>query len=172
MGRRPQHVIQQRISDVVRLLLAGAELDDIRQYALQCGWNVGQRQLQRYVESAYDHLLANGQQNKEKLLARHLAQRRAIYARSLKNNDMRTALQVLRDEAALQGLYPPTKVAPTSPDGNQSYDAFAVKELLRLAEETARGPVVIRRADLQKIVDDAPQEVGNADDETPDDPSS
>ena len=33
-------------------------------------------------------------------------QRRAIYARSLKNGDLRTALQTLRDEAELEGLYP------------------------------------------------------------------
>ena len=48
-------------------------------------------------------------------------QRRALYARAIKTNDIRTALSVLKDEAALEGLYPPTKVAPTTPDGKHPY---------------------------------------------------
>ena len=36
-------------------------------------------------------------------------QRRALYARALKTSDVRTALLVLRDEAALEGLYPSVK---------------------------------------------------------------
>ena len=39
----------------------------------------------------------------------------------MKANDLRTALQVLRDEANLEGLYPPTKFAPTTPDGKHPY---------------------------------------------------
>lgn len=63
----------------------------------------------------------DSQRDSKQLLGRHLMQRRALYARALKSNDHRTALQVLRDEAELQGLYPPTKVAPTTPDGRHPY---------------------------------------------------
>ena len=43
----------------------------------------------------------------------------------MKANDLRTALQVLRDEANLEGLYPPTKFAPTTPDGKHPYHSAA-----------------------------------------------
>jgi hypothetical protein len=40
------------------------------------------------------------------VVARHLAQRQALYARALNAADHRTALAVLADEAKLRGLYP------------------------------------------------------------------
>ena len=36
---------------------------------------------------------------------------------------------------ALLGLDAPTRIAPTSPDGDQSYHAYAMQELLKLAEQ-------------------------------------
>jgi hypothetical protein len=59
--------------------------------------------------------------NREQLFGRHVLQRRAILARCMKINDYRTALAVLRDEAQLEGLYAPTKISPTTPDGKRSY---------------------------------------------------
>ncbi len=56
---------------------------------------------------------------------------KTVYARSLKGNDIRTALNVLRDEAALQGLYPPTKIAPTTPDGRFPYSGSQEPPLSR-----------------------------------------
>src|SRR5262245_48368076 len=52
-------------------------------------------------------------------------QRRALYARCLKANDLRAASGVLRDEAELHGLYPATKIAPTTPDGDAPYEPVA-----------------------------------------------
>ncbi len=43
----------------------------------------------------------------------------------------------------LLGLDAPTRIAPTSPDGRESYHAHVMSELMRLAEETAEGPTVI-----------------------------
>ena len=35
------------------------------------------------------------------------------------------------------------RIAPTSPEGDESYHAFAMQELLKLAEQTPAGPTVI-----------------------------
>jgi hypothetical protein len=43
------------------------------------------------------------------------------------SGDFRTALAVLQDEAKLEGLYPPTKIAPTTPDGQDPW-APALKD--------------------------------------------
>jgi hypothetical protein len=74
-------------------------------------------------------------------------QRRALYARALKENDLRTALQVLRDEAALQNLYPPTKIAPTTPDGENAYQPEQSLQLAiqELTTEELRSLVQIRQ---------------------------
>jgi transposase len=44
---------------------------------------------------------------------------------------------------ALLGLDAPTKIAPTSPDGEQAYHAHVMAELMRLAEHSLAGPEVI-----------------------------
>lgn len=123
MSKADKSTAMQRTQDVLKLLLAGGEFAEIRQYASARGWNLSDRQLRRYQERAYKRLAAVTRRDQEQLLGRHLMQRRALYARALKNSDIRTALQVLRDEAALEGLYPPTKIAPTTPDGQQPYYA-------------------------------------------------
>jgi hypothetical protein len=88
------------------MLLDGAEFAEIRQFASDSGWNVTDRQLWRYQRAAYRKVVKITERDRVGLLGRHLMQRRSLYARALKANDLRTALQVLRDEAELQGLYP------------------------------------------------------------------
>lgn len=117
MAKSNKATMNNRVQEVLRLTLAGGEFAEIQQYAAQQGWNVEKRQLRRYLELAYQELGETAQRDRQHLIGRHLLQRRALYARCLKANDIRTALQVLKDEAALLGLYAPTKIAPTTPDG-------------------------------------------------------
>lgn len=105
MAKSDQLTVMNRVQDVSRLLLAGAAHEDIRQFASAHNWNVSDRQLRRYQERAYKKLVKAAQQDQQQLLGRHLLQRRALYARAMKTNDIRTALFVLKDEAALEGLY-------------------------------------------------------------------
>jgi hypothetical protein len=121
-----------RVQEVYKLLLAGAEFAEISQYASERHWNVGERQVRRYMEIAYRRMADSIKRDRKQLLGRHLMQRRSLYARCLKNSDLRTALQTLRDEADLQGLYPPTKIAPTTPDGTRPYPGPALTRRERL----------------------------------------
>lgn len=121
MAKADKSTAMQRTQDVLRILLAGGEFAEIRQFASDRGWNLSERQLRRYQERAYKQLARATRRNQQHLLGRHLTQRRALYARALKAGDIRTALQVLRNEANLEGLYPPTKIAPTTPDGQQLF---------------------------------------------------
>jgi hypothetical protein len=100
-----------RLEEVLKILLAGGEYEDIRQYGAAKGWNVSERQIRRYIQQAYERLADATNQNLKSLMGRHLMQRRGLYARAIKGNDIRTALMVLKDEAELQGLYPALKIA-------------------------------------------------------------
>jgi len=106
MGRSDKCTVIRRVDDVLRLLLAGAEFSEIRQFASASGWDVTDRQIRRYTEAAYRRVAKIARRDRVQLLGRHLMQRRALYARAIKNQDLRTALMILRDEAALQWLYP------------------------------------------------------------------
>jgi hypothetical protein len=111
MARSNKAVVTQREQEVYRLLLAGAEFAEIRQFASDRGWHVSERQIRRYMEVAYKRLAKLASRDRQQLLGRHLMQRLALYSRALKAGDLRTALQSLRDEAELEGLYEaPTQV--------------------------------------------------------------
>jgi len=105
--------VAKRVDEVLRLIVAGASLyPDIVHYASENGWNVGERQLRNYLAQARQRIVAALDEDRPHLLNRHLAQRHDLYARSVSNGDLRTALAVLQDEAELLSLYPPktTKV--------------------------------------------------------------
>lgn len=108
-GRISQEELKQRVEDVMELIMLGSSFPEIRQFSTNMQWNVSVRQLQRYQDKAYQRLAAMAQRNSEELLGRHLQQRRTLYAQCVRRNDCRTALQVLRDEAELNGLYPGKK---------------------------------------------------------------
>lgn len=109
MAKADKSTVVRRTAEVLRLILAGGEFEDIRQYASSQGWKLSDRQLRRYQEAAHEQLAETIYRDQRQLLGRHLAQRRALYARAIKTSDVRTALNVLRDEANLEGLYPSLK---------------------------------------------------------------
>jgi hypothetical protein len=115
--------VLNRVNEVLKLRLGGAEFPDIREYATapERAWNVSDSQLWRYVRAA-DTLCRNYfDAEADHLLSRHLLQRRTLYAHAMGSGDFRTALAVLQDEAKLEGLYPPQKIAPTDPSGEHEY---------------------------------------------------
>lgn len=139
MGKSTKAEMAARLREVTKLLLAGAEFAEIRQFASERQWDVSDRSIRRYMEAAYKRMADASRRDERQLLGRHLMQRRALYGRCLKQGDHRTALAVLKDEADLQGVYPPTKVAPATPDGQQPYPG-------------PQGPVLTRRERLVRLL--------------------
>src|SRR5205807_2639399 len=103
--------VQKRVDEILTIRLQGAEWADIREYAAdpERAWGVSDTQLRRYI-AAGDKLLADTlEKDRGKLVNRHHAQRRALYARAVNVGDLRTALAIVKDEAELLGLYPTGK---------------------------------------------------------------
>jgi len=103
--------VSQRVETVLKIRLLGGDFDDIRQYAAgdateaRAPWDVSERQLWRYIAASDKLLEQRDECDRKRLLRRHLAQRRTLYARAVEAGDWRAALSVLKDEADLQGLY-------------------------------------------------------------------
>ena len=94
-------VVAKRVEEIVQIRLSGAEFADIREYARENGWNVSDSQLWRYIRAS-DDLLAEGfERDRDKLFVRHVAQRRALYARAMQIGDYRMALAVVKDAQEL-----------------------------------------------------------------------
>ena len=126
--------VQARVEEVLAIRLDGAEFWQVREYAREkereegSHWYLadGQKplsdaQLWRYIARSDRMIAESCRASRKKLLRRHLAQRRNLYAKAVSAGDCRAALAALRDEADLLGLYPPAKVAPTTPDGRGAW---------------------------------------------------
>jgi hypothetical protein len=114
-------IVARRVEEVLRIRLDGAEFWDVLQYiaekqeAGEGVWAVpdgekpiAERTVWWYIQRA-DKLLAETfrkEAGRKKLLRRHLAQRRNLYAKALNQGDVRAALAVLDSEAKLLDLYP------------------------------------------------------------------
>ena len=108
--------VRQRIDEVLRIMLDGAQFHDVFQYASEKGWNVSPRMVRYYMRAASKLLERRLDRKRDRVIALHLARRESLYARCVNAADYRTALSVLADEAKLIGLYPaPTPPAPTEP---------------------------------------------------------
>jgi hypothetical protein len=147
MAKSTKAEVDRRVHEILKLRLGGAEFPDIREYANspEQGWGVSDSQIWRYIRAA-DKLCETYFQGKAgHLLARHVLQRRQLYAHAMSAGDFRTALAVLKDEAELEGIYPPKKVAPTDPTGAKEFtggltDADRAAALQRLYARVGQGP--------------------------------
>jgi hypothetical protein len=142
--------VEARVTEILRIRLDGAEIWDVREYVRemeqQDGWpwqlaegqkRLSDSQLWRYIARADREMEATSRACRRKLRRRHLAQRRALYAKALASGDYRTALAVLKDEAELRGLYPPKKHEHTGKDGKPLIPPPEMSEDERLAAMAA-----------------------------------
>jgi hypothetical protein len=135
--------ISKRVNEVLEIRISGAEFHDILQYSSEHGWNVGERQLWNYIHAADKLLVERLEKDRDRIFARHVAQRRALYARCLNVGDFSSAGRILRDEAELLGLYPAKKSEVTGKDGGPV--------VLNITEEIVG---LIPPADLSNIVEE------------------
>jgi hypothetical protein len=120
----------RRVEDLLRIRLDGAEFWDVREYVrekegesrsawfLKEGENpLSDGQIRRYQGKADALILQSHERSRKRLLRRHLAQRRNLYAKAVLQGDVRTALAVLQDKAKMEGLYPAEKHEHTGKGG-------------------------------------------------------
>jgi hypothetical protein len=137
-------IVQLRVDEILAIRLDGAEFWDVREYAREkeqedgSPWKLdeGQKplcdgQLWRYIARADKMIGESCRASRKKLLRRHLAQRRSLYAKSVSSGDFRAALACLRDEAELQGLYDP-QAAPLDPKEGEPRPIQTTADVVKL----------------------------------------
>jgi hypothetical protein len=106
MARATKAVVAQRIEEVLRLRIDGAEYHDVKEYASAQGWGVSARHVWNYMHQADDLLKERLEKDRDRLISRHVAQRRNLYSRALKAGQYAVALAVADSEAKLEQLFP------------------------------------------------------------------
>jgi hypothetical protein len=147
--------VRQRVSAVLKLRLGGAEFPDICEYATapEQDWRVSDSQLWRYIRAADALVKDYFDAQAEHLLARHLLQRRLLYAHALGAGDFATALRVLDSEAKLEGLFPAERHEHTGKGGG--------KVELRVVEEVIHRPAPAALNVIEEVVSNAPGDRSN-----------
>ena len=113
--------MEQRVEEVLRIRIDGAALHEVRAYAAQQGWNVGERQLQNYMRKADKLFREQRERRRGLLLSIHHARRESLYARAVNGSDYRVALAILDSMARLDGFF---------------CDEASVREMMKLAKES------------------------------------
>jgi hypothetical protein len=130
MKRARKELVDARIRDLLRIILDGAQgwdlCDFVRENEKEDGspWHLAEgekplsySQIRRYAVKAEKLIAESCRASRKRLLRRHLAQRRNLYAKAVLAGDYRTALAALRDEADLEDLYPSRKTEHTGRNG-------------------------------------------------------
>lgn len=145
---------EQRITDLLRIRLDGAEWWDVVEFVRMReaepgnAWSVpdggiplSEGMMRKLLARADKMVQTSHVRSRRILVRRHLAQRRNLYAKAVLSSEYRVALACLQDEAQLLGLYPEKKpplppleavLALLHPD-----DARAIRE--RLIESVSSG---------------------------------
>ena len=132
--------VAARVDEILALRLDGLQFHDLRALAVQKGWGVRERTLWSYLKRADMLIRERAEEDRDALFGRHLAQRRALYARCLNAADYSTALRVLDSECELLGLFPPKNPPASNPNVivNVFKRAAALAQQLRDAALPAR----------------------------------
>jgi hypothetical protein len=118
--------IAARVQEVLNARLNGASFHDLQALAVEKNWDVSDRQLWRYVQSADKLTGQHFDEDRATLFRRHILQRRRLFAMALQDGDARTGLAVLKDEAELFGLYAPRKSEVSGPRGGPVQTAVVI----------------------------------------------
>jgi len=96
----------KRVEEILRIRLDGAQFHDVVQFSADSGWGIEERQIRKYIARADELLVERLEKKRKPVIARHIAQRQALFARAVNAADLRTALAILDSECKLRGLFP------------------------------------------------------------------
>jgi len=103
--------VNRRINTVYRLLIKGYSSEEVLQNIAQMPWKVSRRQAQYYLAAARGRIDAEAAIDRHERWNEVMARLR-IMRREAKT--IKEELGILREEAALAGLYPPKSVMVTT----------------------------------------------------------
>jgi hypothetical protein len=125
-GKATNKQVNERVAAVAQMLVKKLHKHEIKKY-LKATYGVGARQAEEYVTRARDYLIERSNRPRELWTAEALGLLEAIIRDP--NSEPSSKLQANRDLCVLLGLAAPTKIAPTTPDGESPYQPLDVSKL-------------------------------------------
>lgn len=112
-------IVDVRINELVELILQGvSRFKDFREYSNLKNWNVGDRQLENYINRAKELLEKESEPRRELETSKAIGRYQMLFNKAFKIQDYKTALSVQKSLCELLGLNAPAKTAMTDTEGN------------------------------------------------------
>jgi len=106
MGKSTKGQMMIRVEAVAKLIALGKGTAAIRRHASESGWNVCERQLQRYQAMALELLHEHGWFGREEFFVTQLAHLQGLFETARDQGDLRGASAMLKEICKLLDLYP------------------------------------------------------------------
>lgn len=123
-ARAPRIVVQRRLDDLTKLRLTGNGIIEIRQFIRHeegrsgSAWHIdpdvkpmSDDMIWKYIRRADKGICGVHVEGRRRSRRAGLAKRKEIYRRAMLKDDLKTALEVLKDEAVMRDLYPAKRTA-------------------------------------------------------------
>lgn len=145
--------VELRTAKVAELLISGWSRARICEYALKMRWGVSDGQVDRYIASARDRIKAGCSKDTEAKCALAEARHEQLYGKAVESGDLRLALNVIKEQRALQGL---NESPGTKPHDKKTAPFYAVlaayAEALRINLSPEQLRAVVRDANDYAII--------------------
>lgn len=104
MAKSSKYTVNQRINEVVDMLIEGRNRFKIIQYG-STQWNIGERQIDKYIAKARDLIQMDVKKNIEYDYAKAIRRYEELYNKAIENEDYRLALSINKEISTIQGLH-------------------------------------------------------------------
>jgi hypothetical protein len=149
---------QKRVELVRQLLLSGAESHVILRNVSE-KYDITPRMVDNYIRAAKQRIAIYSKEKfpliEGEMVAEHISLRRDMRRRAREAGDIRAELAAARDEAQLIGLYAPTKIAPTTPDGQHEWLISEIARERSITPDEARQLIDRLAAVVAPTIEDA-----------------
>lgn len=103
MPKSSKHIVGARVKEVAKLLIAGSSREDIVHYS-SVSWNIGERQAEKYLQKARALIAQSVKKEINFDYAKAIMRYEELYKLSFERKDYKTAMSIIKEITALQGL--------------------------------------------------------------------
>lgn len=104
MKKSSKNTVNQRINETAKMLINGNIREKIVQYSSE-NWNVGERQIDKYISKARDLIQNEIVKNVEYDYAKAIRRYEELYNISIEKKDYKLAISINKELTTLQGLH-------------------------------------------------------------------
>ena len=142
MAKSTQTELYRRIMEVEQLMADGFGRRDICQHGSKNGWNVTNRQIDRYMEVVSKRWIKQHEAEKDRILSTAIKKRERLYLRALKKEDLRTAISIQDSLDKLRGLFVDKVETVNKTDLKIDLSGLSREEVEKLADTVSKTGVV------------------------------